>query len=275
MRITGSRPAARGLNQSVALASAGIETYHAGCVGSEAGLLVDTLQSRDVRTEYLRTLQASTGHAIIQVDSGGENCILLYRGTNGMFTEGYVNTVLSAFTADDIVVLQNETNLIPYIMRAAHQRGMRVAFNAAPIGPEVRAYPLELVTWLFVNEIEGGFLSGETEPGAIAAKLERMYPNAQIILTLGGDGCVSRAGGRTVSKPAFPVRTVDTTAAGDTFIGYFLCAAAEGQDTPAALRLASAAGALCVTKAGAAGSIPDRGQVEGFLHTLDMPVQGA
>ena len=259
-------PGGKGLNQSIALAGAGMEVFHAGCIGPEGGLLTDTLRSRGVRTEYLKTLQASTGHAIIQVDDSGENCILLYGGTNGMFTETYVEGVLSNFGKDDIVVLQNETNLIPYIMHAAHTRGMRIAFNAAPIGPEVRSFPLELVTWLFVNEIEGGYLSGETQPEEIAEALHRMYPGACIVLTLGADGCLCRMGSETLRQSAFKVQAVDTTAAGDTFIGYFLCGISEGMDVSHALKFAGAAGALAVTAAGAANSIPARTQVEQFLH---------
>lgn len=256
----------KGLNQSIAMAAAGMEVFHAGCIGPEGGLLTDTLRSRGIRTEYLQTLQASTGHAIIQVDDSGENCILLYGGTNGMFTEAYVDKVLSNFSEDTIVVLQNETNLIPYIMSAAHRRGMRIAFNAAPIGPEVRSFPLELVTWLFVNEIEGGFLSGETQPDAIAEALHRMYPGACVVLTLGADGCLCRMGNETLRQNAFMVRAVDTTAAGDTFIGYFLCGVSEEMDLSRTLKFASAAGALAVTSAGAADSIPARSQVEQFLQ---------
>lgn len=255
----------KGLNQSIALACAGLETYHAGCIGPDAGLLTDTLSSRGVRADYLKPLPASTGHAVIQVNGSGENCILLYRGTNGMLTEPYVDEVLSCFGRDDIAVLQNETNLVPYIMRAAYRREMRIAFNAAPIGAEVRAYPLDLATWLFVNEIEGGFLSGCTEPEEIAVALGRMYPNTHIVLTLGAGGSLSYTGGRTLHQKAFPVQAVDTTAAGDAFIGYFLCAAAGGQDTAAALRLGAAAGALAVTRPGAAGSIPLRDEVDSFL----------
>ncbi len=256
----------KGLNQSIAMAGAGMKVFHAGCIGPEGGLLTDTLKCRGVQTEHLQTLQASTGHAIIQVDDSSENCILLYGGTNGMFNDAYVDKVLSNFGEDTIAVLQNETNLIPYIMRAAHKRGMRIAFNAAPIGPEVRSYPLELVTWLFVNEIEGGYLSGETQPNAIAEALHRMYPGACVVLTLGADGCLCRMGNETLRQNAFRVQAVDTTAAGDAFIGYFLCGVAEGMDPARALKFASAAGALAVTTAGAANSIPARSQVEQFLR---------
>lgn len=255
----------KGLNQSIAMAGAGMEIYHAGCLGRDAELLQDTLMRRGVNTRYLNTLSANSGHAIIQVDDNGENCILLYRGTNGMLTQAYVDSVMSEFSGDDIVVLQNETNLVSYMIQAAHRRGMRVAFNAAPIGLDVRSYPLDLVTWLFVNEIEGGFLSGETEPEAIMTALEHMYPNTCIVLTLGAEGCMSRLEGRTLVQRAFQVQAVDSTAAGDTFIGYFLGGMAEGLDLSGALRLAGAAGAIAVTAPGAAESIPERSQVELFL----------
>ncbi|MEG1756742.1 MAG: ribokinase [Clostridia bacterium] len=257
----------KGLNQSIAMANAGLDVYHAGCIGSDDTLLNDTFSQYRIHTEYLQTLQdCATGHAIIQVDDAGENCILLYRGTNGMLTEEHVDYVLSCFGKDDLVVLQNETNLIPYIMRAAHRRGMRIAFNAAPYEPEIGSYPLDLVTWLFVNEQEGGCLSGEILPESITEKLHRMYPDACIVLTLGKDGCVCRAGSETFRQAAFRVKAVDTTAAGDTFVGYFLYGASAGLGVCEAQRIASAAGALAVTNRGAAMSIPTKDQVDCFLQ---------
>lgn len=256
----------KGLNQSIALGLSGVEVFHAGYIGNNADFLQDILKDKGVNTDYLVKYSAKPGHAIIQVDDGGQNCILLYKGTNGLMSEEYVDGVLSNFSAGDIVVLQNETNMVPYIMREAHKKGMRIAFNAAPISSEVFSYPLELVDWLFVNEIEGAFLAGNEDPNTIIRKLMARYHNACIVLTLGDQGSMAGKDGNVFSESAFKVKIEDTTAAGDTFTGYFLSAIGEGWQMPKALRFASAASALCVARPGAAQSIPNRCQVEEFLE---------
>lgn len=255
----------KGLNQSIAMAAAGMEVYHAGCIGPDAALLTDTLCAGGVRTELLQALAQRTGHAVIQVDGEGENCILLSRGTNGMLTEAYVDAVLGRFSRGDMVVLQNETNLVPYIIQTAHARGLKIALTVAPIDEAVREYPLALVDWLFVNRMEGSFLSGETETEAIAQTLANMYPHSGVVLTLGKDGSLCRVSGQVFHRPAFAVQAVDTTAAGDTFAGYFLAGVGEKMEVARALELGSAAAAICVMSAGAAQSIPERGRVDAFL----------
>ncbi len=255
----------KGLNQSIAMALAGMNVYHAGCIGNNSEMLVDLLQDKGVNTKYLQKIEADAGHTIIQIDDMGQNCILLYKGTNGMLTEEYIDSVLENFDADDILVLQNETNLVPYIMRAAHKKGMRIAFNASPINRQVCLYPLGLVTWLFVNEIEGEFLSGKTEYHDISLELAKAYPNTCIILTLGGEGSTSRIGEESFWQPAFNVEAVDTTAAGDTFTGYFLSGITKDLPMKEVLQISSAASALAITHIGAAQSIPYRDRVDKFL----------
>ena len=152
----------KGLNQSIALAKAGTEVYHAGLYGAEAQFLLDKMQTAGVDTSLLRLGEGANGHAIIQVDENGQNCIILYGGTNRQITEAYVDEVLAHFEAGDVLVLQNEINCMPYIMQKAHEKGLRIAFNAAPYGAEVLSYPLETVTWLIVNEVEGAGISGKT-----------------------------------------------------------------------------------------------------------------
>lgn len=256
----------KGLNQSIAMAAAGVTVFHAGYIGKDGSLLAETLKDKDVGTDYLKTLEDRTGHAIIQVDSRGENCILLSPGTNAMLSEAYVSSVLNAFGPGDIVVVQNETNLVPYIIKEAHARGLRVAATVAPINEAVREYPLALVDWLFVNQVEGSFLSGKDSPKEIVEKLGRSFPRAGLVLTLGNRGSLAYVDRQLHSQPAFSVEAVDTTAAGDTFTGYFLAALGEKKTLDEALRLAGAAGALAVTVHGAAASIPDRAQVEAFLR---------
>ena len=180
----------KGLNQSIALAKAGTEVYHAGLYGGEAQFLLDKMQTAGVDTSLLRLGEGANGHAIIQVDENGQNCIILYGGTNRQITEAYVDEVLAHFEAGDVLVLQNEINCMPYIMQKAHEKGLRIAFNAAPYGAEVLSYPLETVTWLIVNEVEGAGISGKTDFDDIADTLVNRYPGINIMLTMGKSGCL-------------------------------------------------------------------------------------
>lgn len=251
----------KGLNQSIALAKAGAQVYHAGLIGREGEFLREKMQQAGVNVELVRYGDGANGHAIIQVDRTGQNCIILYGGTNHQLTAAFVDEVLSHFSAGDVVVLQNEVNDIPYIIRAAKQRGLRVALNAAPISDAVRQYPLELLDWLIVNEIEGGTLADRSEPDEILRELHLRYPSVRVLLTLGTDGCMYRDGDETVCLPACKVKAVDTTAAGDTFIGFFLRGIADGSPAKQALRLATVASAIAVTRPGAADSVPEYDEV--------------
>lgn len=251
----------KGLNQSVALARAGAQVFHAAFIGAEGAFLVDKLRESGVDVGFIRPAPASCGHAIIQVNDAGQNCILIYSGTNGLLTMEYVEEVLSHFGPGDLVLLQNETNLVGEIMEAAHRRGLAVAFNAAPMDEKVAGYPLEKVKWLFVNETEGAALSGETDYEAIAAALRRRYPQVKVVLTLGEEGCLYAGEEGTFRVPANKVKAVDTTAAGDTFTGFFLRSALEGGTPVEAMTVASKASAIAVTRPGAADSIPDWDEV--------------
>lgn len=246
----------KGLNQSIAIAQAGAEVFHAGFIGPEGEFLRKKLEDKGVDTSLLRTCKGANGHAIIQVDRQGMNCILLYGGSNQQLTEEYVDSVLAQFSPGDILVLQNEINLIPYIMERAHAAGLRIAFNAAPYQETVRNYPLDKVTWLIVNEVEGGGLSGRSEPDDIARELRRLYPKTNLLLTLGKVGCIYLSDEGTFFQKACRVEAVDTTAAGDTFTGYFIKGICDGLNATQTLRLATAASAIAVTRPGAADAVP-------------------
>lgn len=256
----------KGLNQSIALALAGARTVHAGCIGQEGAFLQAKLEEKGVDCHLLRQIPQPNGHAIIQINSQGQNCILLHPGANFALTTDYIDAVLAQFGPEDILVLQNETNNIPYLMRQAAGRGMRIAFNAAPMDPGVKDYPLETVTWLLVNETEGKGLTGMDDPKALTQALSHAYPHMQIVLTLGKDGCLYRRKDTVFTKPSLPVQPQDTTAAGDTFTGYFLAAAANGADPEQALTFATAAAAIAITRPGAADSIPTKQEVLAFMQ---------
>ena len=251
----------KGLNQSVALAKAGAEVYHAGLVGEDGGMLRSFLQDNGVDARFVRTIDQPSGHAVIQVEPAGNNCIFLYGGANMCVTEEFIRKALAPFGAGDFLVLQNEVNAIDRIIELAAEKGMQVVLNPSPIADNLKDLPLDKVSWFILNEIEGGELSGETEADKILDKLTALYPNAKIVLTLGGDGSVYAGNGERVSQPAYTVQAVDTTAAGDTFTGFFFAAVADGVPVAEALKRASKASSISVTRPGAAASIPTLNEV--------------
>ena len=249
----------KGLNQSVALARSGAEVYHAGVIGENGQPLAAALSEAGADTRFLRQGTGPNGHAIIQVNPSGENCILLYGGSNQQITREQIDETLSHFTESDILLLQNEINEIPYIIESAYSKGLTIALNPAPWSPILHHWPLHLIRYFIVNEIEGAALAGISEdssPDAILDAIRCRYPNCAVVLTLGGDGVCYDDGYERLSHPIFKVPVVDTTAAGDTFTGYFLSSLCRGETAANALRIASKASSIAVSRAGASPSIP-------------------
>ena len=251
----------KGLNQSIALAKAGTEVYHAGCIGRDGQLLVEALEKEGVRTDYVKILEEKTGHAIIQVDRSGQNCILLYGGTNRAQTEEYIDQVLAGFDAGDMIVLQNEINLLDYIIDRAYERGMTIVLNPSPFDENLKDCDLNKVSFFLINEVEGSQITGENEPEKILDKLAEIYPDARVVLTLGSEGSVYQEKEYRIRQSIYRVEAVDTTAAGDTFTGYFVASLLEDLDISRCMDLAAKASALSVTRPGASPSIPRRQEV--------------
>lgn len=249
----------KGLNQSVALGRCSAPVYHAGVIGENGLPLADALKNAGVDITFLRQGTGPNGHAIIQVNPSGENCILLYGGSNQQITRTQIDETLSHFTEGDILLLQNEINEIPYIITSAHSRGLKIALNPAPWSPTLHTWPLHLISYFIVNEIEGAALAGvdeNSDPDTILDAIRNRYPNSAVVLTLGGDGVCYDDGTHRLSHPIFKVPVVDTTAAGDTFTGYFLASLCRGETAEQALHIASKASSIAVSRPGASPSIP-------------------
>ena len=251
----------KGLNQSVALARAGAQVYHAGCIGEDGVFLRDYLSANGVDTRYVRVAEEATGHAVIQVNGEGDNCILLYPGANRCQRAADVDAVLADFSAGDLLLMQNETNALAEMMLAAKAKGMKIAFNPSPIDETLFALPMDAVDYFILNEIEGEALSGESEPEKAAERLLEKYPHARVVLTLGGKGCIYAHGDTRLQGQAYKVDAVDTTGAGDTFTGYFLASQLRGEAPEESLAVAAAAAAIQVTRPGAAQAIPELNEV--------------
>lgn len=259
----------KGLNQSVALARAGGRVFHAGRIGKEGLFLKEALEGCGVDCSFLLTDDGANGHAMIQRSVTGENCIVLYPGANHKITREDIDRALSKFNSGDVLVCQNEISQMEYLISAAFGKGMRIAWNPSPITDIVKNIDFNMISWLIINEIEGQAITAETSAEKILEVLRKRYPKLRVVLTLGADGSVYQDQNMTVRQSRYSVPVKDTTAAGDTFLGYFIseASAAEGNEAEVkkALSLASMAAALAVSREGAMPSVPVREEVEAEL----------
>lgn len=251
----------KGLNQSIALAKAGISVYHAGLIGEGGERLLEVCQENGVNTEFIRSIDGPCGHTIIQVDKDGQNSILLFGGSNRRITRGFVDSVLDSFEEGDIILLQNEINEIDYIIDRAYQKKMMIILNPSPFDGALDKCDLSKVSLFLVNEIEGYQITDEKVPDKILQKIKELYPKSKIVLTLGGDGSIYQDETGVYRQGIFKVDVVDTTAAGDTFTGYFIASIIEGLPVQKGLEIAARASAIAVSRAGATASIPMRSEI--------------
>ena len=256
----------KGLNQSIALARAGAETYHAGSIGEDGRFLLEQLQDAGVDTRYVTVLETvRTGNAIIQNDKEGDNCILLYGGANQAVTTDQADAVLEHFRKGDFLVLQYEINELAYIMERAHERGMKIVLNPSPMDEKIQGLPLGYVDYFMLNEIEASQILGQETRGAEGVDLAKgildRFADSAVVLTMGEHGSVYMDSSETITQPVYPAETVDTTAAGDTFTGFFIGGILRGLTIRQAMDMASKAASIAVTRRGAAPSIPDLQEV--------------
>lgn len=263
----------KGLNQSIAMGRAGVAPFHAGAIGADGEFLLQVLDEADVNTKFIKRLtDVRTGNAIIQKDKSGDNCIILYGGANQSITRAQVDEVISQFEKGDYIVLQNEINEMAYIMERASRQGMVIFLNPSPMNEKIKAMPLDVVDYFILNEIEAGQMleldSVDTSEGEmLARRLSNRFPKAGIILTLGGHGSVYAGALGLCKQDIYRVETVDTTAAGDTFTGYFIAGMIRGLSIAETMDLAARAAAIAVSGEGAAPSIPALSQVRNYVFS--------
>lgn len=255
----------KGANQSVALARAGASVRHVGRIGQADGWVAEELARSGVDISLIQAIDGASGHAIIQVDDHGENSIILHGGANQSFMVDAIEEALSQAVKGDWLLLQNECNDAASVIELALQRGLSVAFNPAPMTMEVAKLPLSRLSVLVLNEPEALALADALELGGGPDALSTELPLTRIVLTLGAQGARQWLNGASIDVPARKVETVDTTGAGDTFVGYLLAALIDGLEDGAAMDRACAAAALSVTRPGATPSIPAAAEVNQFL----------
>ncbi len=261
-------PGGKGLNQSIAIARAGAKVYHAGCVGCDGDMLIDVLSQSGVDLSYLKRVDEKNGHAIIQVTTSGENSIFLYAGSNEMVSREYIDSVLEHFSEGDIILLQNEISNIDYIVKRAYEKKMSIVLNPSPFNEKLNEIDFNMISCVILNEVEAGEIAKCDNAEECLKFFKENYPNIKVMLTLGSRGCIYMDSEHEIFQPAFKVDVVDTTAAGDTFTGYFLSEVSQGTDYENVLKIATAASAIAVSRSGAAPSIPCKDEVMAKLDDL-------
>ncbi|BCS31839.1 ribokinase [Luteitalea sp. TBR-22] len=265
-------PGGKGANQAVAAQRLGGQVAMIGCVGEDAfgaalrqGLAEEGI---DVTAVDVRGGLAS-GVALITVDGSGENSIVVVPGANGTLADADIMLAAPQLTAARVLLLQLEVPVTAVTLAAqvASESGAIVVLNAAPASPVPDAL-LALVDYLVVNETELFSLAGpEASDLAQATAHLRQRGARSIVVTLGAAGArLLRASGAESMVRAYPVDVVDSTAAGDAFVGALAVALAEGASDEVALRRGNAAGAIAVTRSGAQPSLPTRGELDAWLR---------
>jgi len=250
----------KGTNQSIAAAQGGAVVHHIGAVGTDGAWAIEDLRKKGVGVSQIATLDIPTGHAIINVDANGENAIVIFSSANTAQDKKAITSALADATAQDYCLLQNETNLVPFAAELARSKGVQVVYSAAPFDADAVEEVLPFVDILAVNEGEAQQLAAQL--GVAADRL----PVAGVLITKGSKGAVYQTSGQKTEVAAFAVDPVDTTGAGDTYLGFFVAGMDAGMDIKGAMTFAAAAAALEVTKPGAADAIPTLSEVKAFLE---------
>lgn len=253
----------KGANQAVALAKAGADVSIAGTIGTDGHWVRQRLEAYGVNTELVRESEhITTGTADILVDEQGKNGIVLYGGGNQANDKEYIDSVFTHFGTEDWVVFENEINNLPYLYGKAIDAGIWICLNASPMDPSLLELPLKQTAILVVNEIEGASLAGIT--GTFSEILEALvvkYPGTEIVLTVGKDGSIYGYKEERFSCPIVPTTVKDTTAAGDTFLGYFLAMRERGRGAREAMDIATKASSITVSRCGSMDSIPEMAEL--------------
>jgi len=251
----------KGLNQSVAIAKSGGDVAHVGAVGPDGNWALDQMSRMGLNLGHVARIDVATGNAVIYVDAAAENQIVILGGANQEISTAQIDAVTAAASPGDWILFQNEVNDGLKIAQAAKAAGLKLAYSAAPFDADVAVQLLPLLDLLAVNELEAAALAKAT------GRAIKDLPVPQLLMTKGAKGAVYFDRGTAIEQTAFVVDPVDTTGAGDTFLGAFMARLVKGKTPDIALRYAAAASALQVTRQGAATAIPSEAEVLEFLET--------
>lgn len=262
----------KGLNQSIALKRAGADVIHAGFVGEDDGdILLDYLAENEINF-LVKKVSGNSGHAIIQVDKDANNSIIVEAGANKRIDKSYIDQVLAEFDEGDYLLLQNEISNLSYIVEVASKRKMKIFLNPSPVDGSLKTIDFSKIDTLILNETEAYEISGCEDPDKIIDYFRDEYEGLKLLLTLGENGGIYSSKDTKIKFDSFKTKTIDTTGAGDTFLGYFLANISKGEEIKKSLKLASLAAGLACSKKGAASSIPRLKEVEAYAkeNTVDL-----
>lgn len=253
----------KGLNQSIALARSGMNVFHAGAVGFDGEVLLNTLQKDQINIDFVKQTEGMSGHAIIQVDDDGQNSILLFTGANFSLVEDEIKRVFDNFGRGDILLIQNEINHLKQIIDYAHEKEMVIFFNPSPFDEKILDLSLDKIDWFLLNEIEAQQITQKKTDNyqLLISSLKEQLPESNFVVTLGEDGSLCSLDNKIFSQSIYKTSVMDTTGAGDTFTGYFISTLMETGDVVRALDIASKASAISVSRKGASASIPNKSEV--------------
>ena len=242
----------KGINQSIAIARAGGAVKHIGAVGADGAFALAQIADMGLDTGNIRVTDTATGHAVICLDKQGENHIIIHAGANAELTENQINSALNTNPKAEWVVIQNETNLTEYIAKSAKERGLSLAYSAAPFDATACQTILPHLDILAVNETEATALSHAMQTPITDLKIPTL------LITKGAKGAELWQNGACVSVRGLPVKAIDTVGAGDTFFGSFIARLQNSETPQEALNYAASAAALQCTITGAATAIPSQ-----------------
>lgn len=252
-------PGGKGLNQSIAIARSGADVIHAGCVGmSDGAYLLNVLEKSGVTTSLIRKKEVPTGSAHIQVTSDGTKSIIVCGGANQTITDDHIDFTIAQLRRGDILLVQNEINSVHKIVEKALAAGARVALNCSPFTEDLKELPLDKLSYIFLNRMEAAEFTGKNplDVESIIPAIRDVFPNAQAVLTMGIKGSMLITKDKAIYQPIYEAPVKDKTAAGDAFIGFYLGTQLSGASPEDSLMMAAKAASLCVSRAGAASSIP-------------------
>lgn len=266
-------PGGKGANQAVASARLGAEVAMIGCVGTDAygDQLRDALLVEGIDCQAVSTVDGSSGVALIVVDDGSQNAIVIVAGSNGELTPAAMLAVDAVLQAGEVIVCQLEVPMdtVGYTLKRGRELGKTVILNPAPASGPLPTEWYASIDYLIPNESEASALSGVTVDSLDSARLAATQlikaGAGKVIITLGAEGALFADGERFEHLAAPKVKAVDTTAAGDTFVGGFAAALVNGTSEADAIRFGQVAAALSVTRDGAQPSIPTLNDVQGFV----------
>lgn len=260
----------KGLNQSISVSRAGTEVYHAGAIGKDGKFLSTLLTENGVNVDYLKTVEEKTGHAIIQVAKSGENSIFIHSGANASIDKNYIDLVLNNFSKGDFLLLQNEISNVDYIIDKAFEKEMIIILNPSPINDKINKIDLNKISYLILNQTEAQAITGYKEETSALEYFKNNFPELKVVLTLGKSGSVYQDKKQKYYQASYKVKAIDTTAAGDTFTGYFVSGLIKGNPLRSVMNYASLASAIAVSRNGAAPSIPTLLEVEKSVSTIKL-----